>query len=78
MNFTLPSANAKFAPPGWLLLALTKLDPSGAHSRQLVMDPAARGQQLDRVRDYLTSRPETARGEFRMPMLTGVLRSVKI
>src|ERR1700683_5425774 len=34
MNLTLPSANAKFAPPGWLLLALTKLEPSGAHPRQ--------------------------------------------
>ncbi|MDR3035356.1 MAG: class I SAM-dependent methyltransferase [Kitasatospora sp.] len=48
------------------------------HSRQLVMNPEERGQQLDRVRDYLLSRPETARGEFHMPMLTGVLRSVKI
>jgi len=48
------------------------------HSRQLVMDPAERSQQLDRVRDYLMSRPQTARGQFRMPMLTGVLRSVKI
>ena len=34
MNLTLPSPNAKFAPPGWLLLALTKLEPSGAHPRQ--------------------------------------------
>jgi SAM-dependent methyltransferase len=47
------------------------------HSRQLVMDPAERRLLLDRVRDYLRSRPETATGEFRMPMLTGVLRSVK-
>jgi SAM-dependent methyltransferase len=48
------------------------------HSRQLVMDPADRGALLDRVRGYLLSRPETAVGEFRVPMLTGVLRSVKI
>jgi hypothetical protein len=42
------------------------------------MDPAERRRQLSRVRDYLRSRPETARGEFRVPMVTGVLRSVKI
>jgi SAM-dependent methyltransferase len=47
------------------------------HSRQLVMDPAERGLLLDRVRDYLRSRPETASGEFRVPMLTEVLRSVR-
>jgi SAM-dependent methyltransferase len=47
------------------------------HSRQLVMDPAERRQRLDRVREYLRSRPETATGEFRTPLLTGVLRSVK-
>jgi SAM-dependent methyltransferase len=47
------------------------------HSRQLVMDPAERRLLLDRVHDYLRSRPETAAGEFRMPMLTGVLRSVR-
>jgi SAM-dependent methyltransferase len=47
------------------------------HSRQLVMTPAERAEQLDRVRAYLLSRPETANGEFRLPMLTGVLRSVR-
>ena len=47
------------------------------HSRQLVMSPAERAEQLDQVRAYLLSRPETARGEFRLPMLTGVLRSVR-
>ncbi len=47
------------------------------HSRLLVMDPAERELLLDRVRDYLRSRPETATGEFRVPMVTGVLRSVK-
>jgi SAM-dependent methyltransferase len=47
------------------------------HSRQLVMDPGERDLLLDRVRAYLRSRPETAIGEFRLPMVTGVLRSVK-
>ncbi len=47
------------------------------HSRQLVMDPVELTQQLERARAYLRSRPETARGEFRLPMMTGVLRSVR-
>jgi SAM-dependent methyltransferase len=47
------------------------------HSRQLVMDQADRERELAEVRSYLRARPETARGEFRLPMLTGVLRAVK-
>ena len=47
------------------------------HSRQLVMDPGERERELDQVRSYLRARRETARGEFRMPMVTGVLRAVK-
>jgi SAM-dependent methyltransferase len=55
------------------LVALT-----ATHSKMLVMDPAGRELQLGRVRGYLSSRQETAHGEFRMPLLSGVLRSVKI
>jgi SAM-dependent methyltransferase len=47
------------------------------HSRQLVMDPAERERELAEVRSYLQARRETAHGEFRLPMLTGVLRAVK-
>jgi hypothetical protein len=47
------------------------------HSKLLVMEPAERDRELTRIRDYLSSRPETAHGEFRMPLLSGVLRSVK-
>jgi SAM-dependent methyltransferase len=54
-------------------LALT-----ATHSIMLVMDPADREQHLGGIRDYLASREETAHGEFRTPLLTGVLRSVKI
>jgi SAM-dependent methyltransferase len=53
-------------------LALT-----ATHSLMLVMDPAERDQHLGRIRDYLASREETAHGEFRTPLFTGVLRSVK-
>lgn len=41
----------------------------------LVLPPAERDAVLARVRDYLASRPETAEGEFTLPMATGVLRA---
>ena len=72
-----PASRAEFEH-GRLRTADSLVATIATHSRQLVMDPAERSGQLDRVRAYLMSRPETARGEFRMPMLTGVLRSVKI
>jgi hypothetical protein len=40
----------------------------------LVMTEQRRSATLGRMRAFLASRPETARGEFTLPMLTGVLR----
>lgn len=40
----------------------------------LVMPAPEQEATLARIRAYLASRPETARGEFILPMLTGVLR----
>jgi SAM-dependent methyltransferase len=40
----------------------------------LVMPEPERAATLDRIRAYLASQPETASGEFTLPMLTGVLR----
>ena len=40
----------------------------------LVLPERERRATLGRIREYLASRPETARGEFTLPMLTGVLR----
>ncbi|MEU7762414.1 class I SAM-dependent methyltransferase [Micromonospora aurantiaca (nom. illeg.)] len=40
----------------------------------LVMPERERTETLDRIRAYLASRPETADGEFTLPMLTCVLR----
>jgi SAM-dependent methyltransferase len=40
----------------------------------LVMPEDEREATLDRIRAFLANRPETARGEFTLPMLTGVLR----
>ena len=44
------------------------------HAGLLVMPELEREETLNRVRDFLASRPETARGEFTLPTLTGVLR----
>jgi len=40
----------------------------------LVMPDRERAATLDRIRAFLAGRPETARGEFTLPMRTGVLR----
>jgi SAM-dependent methyltransferase len=40
----------------------------------VVMPAQQRSATLARIRAFLASRPETARGEFALPMLTGVLR----
>ena len=40
----------------------------------LVMPEQERAATLRRIRTYLAGRPETASGDFTLPMLTGVLR----
>jgi ubiquinone/menaquinone biosynthesis C-methylase UbiE len=40
----------------------------------LVMPKQEQEAVLNRIRTFLASRPETARGEFSLPMMTGVLR----
>ena len=71
-----PAEQAEFEH-GQLRTADSLVATIATYSRQLVMDPAERGPLLNRVRAYLRSRPETGSGEFRVPLLTGVLRSVK-
>ena len=44
------------------------------HAGLLVMPEQDRRATLDRIRAFLANRPQTARGEFTIPMLTGVLR----
>ena len=46
----------------------------GTRAGMLVMPEQEREDTLGRIRAYLASRPETADGEFILPMLTGVLR----
>ena len=42
------------------------------------MAPAERARVLAKVRDYLASRPETATGQFELPMVTSVIRAVAL
>jgi ubiquinone/menaquinone biosynthesis C-methylase UbiE len=42
----------------------------GTHSHLLVMEEAERARLLARVGDFLRSQPETAHGEFTLPMVT--------
>ncbi|MBO0772291.1 MAG: class I SAM-dependent methyltransferase [Actinobacteria bacterium] len=48
------------------------------HSAVLLMEPAERDRVLGRVRAYLASRPETASGSFRLPLVTCVTRTVRV
>lgn len=47
----------------------------GTHSHTLVMPAPQRAEVLRRITDYLHSRPETAAGEFDLPLVTLVLRA---
>jgi SAM-dependent methyltransferase len=49
----------------------------GTHSNVLIMDPAERDRLLGRVRDFLAARPETAGGQFELPMVTSAVRAVR-
>ncbi|MGH3175853.1 MAG: hypothetical protein ACRDPF_18575, partial [Streptosporangiaceae bacterium] len=45
------------------------------HSHLLVMEEAERARLLARTGDFLRSQPQTAHGEFTLPMVTVVLRT---
>jgi SAM-dependent methyltransferase len=47
------------------------------HSWALTSEPAEREAAFDRVRAYLATRPETASGEFDLPLITDVVRAVR-
>ena len=69
-----PVESAGF-PHGQLRTADSLLATIATHSRLLVMKDGERSALLSRIRDYLRERPETADGEFILPMVTGVLRT---
>jgi SAM-dependent methyltransferase len=71
-----PTERAEF-PNAHARTADSLLAVIGTHSHVLVMPPDERTRLLGQVRDYLASRPETSAGEFDVPMVTSVLRSVR-
>jgi SAM-dependent methyltransferase len=50
----------------------------GTHSRLMVMDGPERTRVLAQVRAFLAGRPETADGEFTLPLVTVAVRAVVI
>jgi hypothetical protein len=48
------------------------------HSQVLVMPVARRAALLAEIEDYLASRPETAGGEFTVPMVTAAVRALRL
>jgi SAM-dependent methyltransferase len=69
-----PPERAEF-PHGQRRSVDSLLATIATHSRLLVMDDAERARMLSRIRAYLEARPETASGEFALPMVTSVLRA---
>jgi SAM-dependent methyltransferase len=72
-----PTERAEFAN-SQPLTAETLVELIGTHSQFIVMAPEERARMLARIRDYLASRPETAAGEFELPMVTSVIRAVAL
>ena len=77
-------AHPAFAPDGFAQFANlvpTTVDGLVAmlrtHSWALVSEPAEREAAFDRLRAYLASRPETASGEFVLPLITDVVRAIR-
>jgi SAM-dependent methyltransferase len=78
-------APALFAPPdraefpnGHRRTAQSLVASIATHSRVLVMAPDERVELLAGVATYLGGRPETASGEFTVPMITSALRAVRL
>ncbi|MGH3170637.1 MAG: class I SAM-dependent methyltransferase [Trebonia sp.] len=71
-----PSVSAEF-PNAQLRTADSLVATMATHSQFLIMDPGRRDRVLAQARAYLASRPETASGEFTLPMVTSVLRAIK-
>jgi SAM-dependent methyltransferase len=49
----------------------------GTHSWALIADPVERDAAFSRLRAYLAGRPETASGEFVLPLVTTVARTLR-
>jgi hypothetical protein len=49
----------------------------GTHSNVLILGESARAERLRRVREYLHATPETASGEFELPLITVAGRATR-
>jgi len=65
-------------PHGMTLTADSLVALLGTHSQFLMMPDAQRSALMSDVRAYLRSRPETADGEFVLPMVTAVVRVARL
>jgi SAM-dependent methyltransferase len=70
-----PTDSAEFAN-AQLLTADTFVELIATHSKVVIMGPKERARVLGQVRAYLASRPETTAGQFRLPLVTSVIRAV--
>ncbi|MFJ9659307.1 class I SAM-dependent methyltransferase [Streptomyces griseoflavus] len=68
------SAEQRHFPHGQLRTADSLVATLATRAGILVMPERERNAALSGIRAYLEKEPETARGEFTLPMLTGVLR----
>ncbi|HEY3685277.1 MAG TPA: class I SAM-dependent methyltransferase [Streptosporangiaceae bacterium] len=68
------SAEQAGFPHGQRRTAASLVATIATRAGMLVMPEQEREITLGRIRAFLAGRPETARGEFTLPMLTGVLR----
>jgi SAM-dependent methyltransferase len=64
-------------PNGQRRTAQSLVATIATHSGFLIAPPAERDQALERISDYLASRPETSDGEFTLPMVTVVARATR-
>ena len=71
-----PAERAEF-PHGQPHTVATMVALMGTHSQVLVLRAAERAALLAEVEDYLASRPETASGEFVVPMVAAAVRAVR-
>ncbi len=71
-----PTDSAEFGN-SMRLTADTLTELIGTHSQVLIMPPPERDRLLAAVRGYLAAQPETSSGEFTLPMVTAVIRSVR-
>jgi SAM-dependent methyltransferase len=76
-SLTFGAAEQSQFPHGHPRTADSLIETLRTHSMFLIMDPPEREAVLARVRAYLAATPQTAGGEFVLPMQTIALRAVR-